>query len=399
MLILGRWAAALLVLSLSASSYANRPWGRAAASRVSPTNQVYFPADNNPADGVISEEEYLAYVQAWLNHEEWAEHDGGQVPIDFVSRAAYLRWKHNGHYQVTGNGSTATSYGSTSISIGFSSSNLFLVGAPDPYEPASVTVYLDTPEEEWNAVAVEERVPLKWPVDILSTDPYSKSDLMPRTGLSIVQVGDEWVVRWAPVEPSDNGNFVYQLRVPIGQLPISTPMSWEGFSGVQSYDGVSRPSTYRYLDPGAFNAEGWLYANTSRPYSWGWAIGEVTEQEASRRISALAFGGNHRVEALSRFMPVFSWQEGADGRWKVVVEYSLHRQAVRDELLSVEFRGGASLGATLQPILPTSVAVVSEPTGSRLTHYRAELEVPEGWQYFRLVPILDRRVADELRYW
>jgi len=66
---------------------------------------AYFEADNNPADYLISEDEFNAYKYAWQHQADWPEH-GGKIPLDKASLAGTIYFGSAGVYHVEyhGNG-------------------------------------------------------------------------------------------------------------------------------------------------------------------------------------------------------------------------------------------------------------------------------------------------------
>ncbi len=229
---------------------------------------VYLPADNNPADGRVSTEEFDAYCEAWRHGEDWAEHFG-PIPIDFVTRTAYIVWEFDGYYDTdpegdpdeagSYNGSSDTSYGSvTVISIG----GLELPHTVVYWRAARVFFSL-TPPEGTYACAVEMPVSAGWyrlPDDeqVRSTD-ETDLDTMP-TGTT--DAGKR-TVRWGPYKTSEIppvlgfGLIAMDGAIVPDTAELTASVSYDGVSGTVSDFQTTEPQLnivfgwdLEALDPG-----------------------------------------------------------------------------------------------------------------------------------------------------
>ncbi len=188
----------------------------------------YFPADNNPADYFVSPDEFNAYKVAWQQGNPWPEHGGELIPIDFVTRAGYIYWGFEGHYNIDPgtDPSDPGNYGG-----GYSGVVVTIIPdpviGPPPWTPTIVEVDLNLPHEA-EAYAVEETIPAGWVV--VQPDIGGYNDIT----FSRFTVNEaQGVIRWGPFPASSNTNIKYGL---ISTEGLSVPQESE-LSGIVSVDG------------------------------------------------------------------------------------------------------------------------------------------------------------------
>lgn len=180
------------------------------------------PADNAPADGVLTADEAAAYASAWKSGESWPI-DPARIPVQFVARASALA--AGGAYVLT------NAPGLTSP--------LWWINAPPPapvtngpdartltravpsnyalYVP--FTVYLNvTPGPGTRAVAIEETPPPGWIVRFITDGGrYSLADKK---------------LRWGPFTDGLPKTLAYELT------PLTTNAA-AVFTGLGSFDGTN----------------------------------------------------------------------------------------------------------------------------------------------------------------
>ncbi|MGF1451498.1 MAG: hypothetical protein ACFB21_05430 [Opitutales bacterium] len=303
----------------------------------------YFPADLDQ-DAQISEEEYDAFVNAWLSHLAWPIDyegtglNGEPIPIDYVSRAAYLLWEFDGHYELsTGHEGARDFEGSTDYdSIGVEG----VVIGPLPYEPALMSIARNEPPESWVALAVEERVPSHYVVQDPTRDPVFNiyGGWEPLDQMSVCHCGDEYVIRWAPVPADNHDEHLYQIVIPLTELPLSNadfPSDAE-LTGTQSYDGGSRPTLGRTRAEGsAFDPMSWL------DYFMAGELGDVASARPNDPLRALR---EWLVEGVPRFR-AWTFQDGGQ---TVQAEGYLHRAAVTNGLVDLSLIASETLEGPYQ---------------------------------------------------
>lgn len=232
--------------------------------------QVYHPADAN-RDHVIDNIELDFYTSAWQSGYRWEEHDGQRIPIDSLTQAAQINWDFDGLYfyfgdHFVGVEEVEDTYGSYAGVI------ITNIGGSMPatkytiYKPANVRVALNDPET-WTAMAVEEILPEGWTaeayVEQWETPQHNTRILAPdisredrkNASLTVTEQDGRCVVRWGPFDWDHikEGDYPgaeqerllrYAIQHPNGLLPAN-----DQFEGVQSYDGVSRPTLERDIKP------------------------------------------------------------------------------------------------------------------------------------------------------
>lgn len=186
---------------------------------------IYFPADNNPADYVINEDEFNAYKWAWRLNQDWPD-TGSKISIDEASLSGAIYFGHEGAYHVQyvdgipvfvpGAAPEPNNSGSNT-----DSTSIIAIGPV----PAKITIEVDPPEEAI-AYCIEERVPDGW-IFWNSNGTYSESDN---------------TVRWGPA-PAGYTLLEYELFSQLGEREPG------GFDGTISYDGESQPLTSHTSEP------------------------------------------------------------------------------------------------------------------------------------------------------
>ncbi|GHB89815.1 hypothetical protein [Cerasicoccus arenae] len=220
---------------------------------------TYHPADISQ-DHVISSTELENYADAWRNGEKWARHGNQQIPIDYVSLAAQIQWEFDGLYFYFGDHFEGIedvndiynyySYGLDSVvgGVGWDWVSEYYI-----YKPPSVTVELNPPDGFW-VVAIEETLPAGWTAEqyretwegISKSQEYQTDVEREDRDLEMAAFSVEngrTVVRWGPFDGYPN-TLRYAVAHPEGLLPDS-----DQIVGVQSYDGVSRPTLERTIKP------------------------------------------------------------------------------------------------------------------------------------------------------
>lgn len=222
------------------------------SSEPASTGTAYLPADNNPADGVVSEEEFDTYCQAWRSGVNWPEH-GGLIPIDFVTRTAWIFWEFDGEYtyeEGSDPGDSGSYYGSVSYNDPLSTinwNNIFVVGGTMiEWTAARVVCEIETPQGA-AACAVELSLPETWhslPVDNGGRDMFSVDALEPGT---LDAAGR--TLRWGPYRadeiPAHIGTALISMEGKI--LPEDGELA-----GVASFDGESSALNCLFTDPSLY---------------------------------------------------------------------------------------------------------------------------------------------------
>ncbi|MBC2594755.1 hypothetical protein H5P28_10830 [Ruficoccus amylovorans] len=178
----------------------------ASANASAQTVPTYLPADNNPADGIVSEVEFTAYCDAWRKGLDWPEH-GGPVPVDFVTRTAWIFWEYDGYYEVDVEGDPGNS-GTYSGSVTLTSDSLqgllpigpTLIATEVYWRSARIYFSVNAPVNTY-ACAVEMAVPAGWNrlFDDERVSTVNDLDAMPNG-----TVGAEGrIVRWGPYRTGD----------------------------------------------------------------------------------------------------------------------------------------------------------------------------------------------------
>ncbi|WP_309399411.1 hypothetical protein [Cerasicoccus maritimus] len=214
---------------------------------------VYHPADTDQ-DHQISTEELNAYGQSWRYGETWSAHDDQEIPIDSLTQAAYFQWKFDGYYFYSSESGSFTE-GTNDTFLVSPGGNSTLSTQYHIYKPARVTVALNQPEKSWTAGAIEEILPDGWTAETYleiwekngtrwpTMDIEREDDNL--GALVITEQGGRCIVRWGPFQSSEYDlDYRYALKSAGETLPLN-----EDFSGVQSYDGTSRPTLARAIEP------------------------------------------------------------------------------------------------------------------------------------------------------
>ncbi|MGF1453286.1 MAG: hypothetical protein ACFB21_14565, partial [Opitutales bacterium] len=162
----------------------------------------------------------------------------------------------------------------------------------------------------------------------------------PLDQMSVCHCGDEYVIRWAPV-PADNfDEHLYQIVVPLTELPLSNadfPNDAE-LAGTQSYDGVSRPTLGRSRAEGsAFDPESWLH------YFMADDLDDIATRYPEDPLRAL----HGWLMMQSPGSTASRWQVrfGADADfYNVRFLHPFFREALVGRLISLEVQGARDLG-------------------------------------------------------
>lgn len=244
-----------------------------------PAIDGYFEADNDPADYIISSDEFYAYKFAWQRGQVWPEHGNEKIPLDKVSLSGTIIFGFEGAYHVE---------------YDEEGNPLFIPGVFVPDDPSNgswtettitmvgptpAVVYLDIdPPDGAVAYAVEERMPDGWEYFGSDDGYYCEEDQALRFGPS----------------PASSETFEYEvLSILGGALEPSV------FNSVISYDGVSEPLTTHYTEP--------QYGDQFRDWLWDEEADVIPSE-----LWAFALLGSPDAEATN-LMPVFTKEAHAEG--------------------------------------------------------------------------------------
>lgn len=242
---------------------------------------TYHPADFS-RNHVISPAELEAYINTWRSGGDWIGLEG-KIPVDSVTQAALFKYQFEGYYfyfkdrfeGIDDFNDIADYYGdgsSSGITIGNGDESVSKRSYPIfpskyyYYEPGHVEIRLDEPNQ-WTVLAVEEILPEGWTAadyqeireDHVDHDSrWSKFDIWETAyvsfedGRTIVRLGPFYKEDF--IDPDRNysteayQSWLPQLRYGIEHDNEELPTS-SAIEGVQSYDGVSRPTLFREISP------------------------------------------------------------------------------------------------------------------------------------------------------
>ncbi|MGE9294374.1 MAG: hypothetical protein ACQKBW_12225 [Puniceicoccales bacterium] len=298
----------------------NSTSGSGTGTTASTSSSTYLPADNNPADHNVSDEEFDAYCAAWQAGEDWPEH-GGLIPIDFLTRTAWIYWEYGGGYTADTNtdpdnsGSYQGVYAETTDwdSVWDNLNFTPIGGTMVNWTAARVLCNFDVPDES-TAFALEVKLPDNWfslPEGSSILDVLSLNEIT--TGTINAQ---QRTVRWGPYRtseiPTNIGTFLISMNGDV--LPET-----DDLDGVASFDGTDTALTsYELVEPSLY-----VYCNTDE------AAGRDPALHAGGALleKALAGRGNRPSEDFS---PVF--KPFINGEGQLSMRCTLTRDVIYPEM-------------------------------------------------------------------
>ncbi|QYY36026.1 hypothetical protein [Ruficoccus sp. ZRK36] len=313
----------------------------------STSSGAYLPADNNPADHHVSDEEFDAYCAAWQAGEDWPEH-GGLIPIDFVTRTAWIYWEYDGDYTTNTNtdpnssGSYQGVYAETTDwdSVWNNLNFTAIGGTIVDWTATRVLCNFDLPEGA-TACAIELSLPEGW-VALPEGD----------GGLSVISLNEittgtvnaqQHTVRWGPYRtseiPTNIGTFLISMNGDV--LPET-----DDLDGIASFDGTDTALTsYELVEPSLY-----VYCNTDE------AAGRDPALHAGGALleKALAGRGNRPSEDFSPVFKPFINDEG-----QLSMRCTLTRDVIYPEMGFVIERK-TSLGSTEWDEVPVEWTLIEQ---------------------------------------
>lgn len=252
---------------------------------------VYFPADNNPSDYVIGEDEFENYSAAWRGGLTWLEN---KITIDQASFAGTVYFGHEGNYhtQTNTDGSTTFVAGlppDSGEDNGSSTSGTSLT----PVGPVPATVYIEVdPPEEAIAYAIEEHIPTGWVFVDSTTGFYNSSEHILRIG----PLPASWVIH------------EYQVLSMLGDRIVPNQ-----FDATISYDGNSQTlSSHSADEQYGFRLSSWMYDEISPDDLWSFGLTGETGKD------------------YTDFLPTFKFEESEEGQPRLKIQ--LYRFILADDV-------------------------------------------------------------------